>query len=416
MNPPFCRRAVGHSGHRPNCRGLAWKFPVAAVLGLALAGQAASAAAGTKLTILDPPPGYNRTAAGTASVYSTGLNNAGQSVGRSRGGVPATVATLWDSSGAATALAAPADTSYSRAFDINNSGVIVGTIESGGTGVEFRRAVRWTSPASYDYFLADNGFYSDTFSINDNGWISGLRYDAPFDDVTFRSYIWSPDGTTRWIDPLAAGHTVELPGLNNTNIGAGFDIDQTTGVATAVRWSESGGLTVLDSLGGGYDFAGSINGLGVATGAGLDASGKFLGVRWDTAGHLMVLGQLPAAIASDASYNINDAGFSVGVSLFADCADLGDITCYRATLWDPAGNPVNLNDRIDHAGGLILLTANAINDSGMIFGQGLRPDGRQFAYLLSTVPEPSNWALIICGIALAGAVLRRRHSQVALTA
>ena len=375
-------------------------------LALALVVHATSALAGHKLAILDPLPGYDRTALGTESVFSIGLNDAGQSVGRSRGGTPPTVATLWDSSGHATALAAPAGFSLSRAFDLNASGTIVGTIETGGIGVDFRRAVRWTSPGSYDFFLADNGYYSDTNGINDNGWITGLRYDAPFDDVSFRSFVWSPDGTTRWIDPLAAGHTVELSDLNNSNAAAGFDIDQATGAYTAVTWNEATGLVALSSLGGGFDLAGDINDAGITAGVGLDASGNALGVRWNAAGNITVLASLAGAVGSDASYSIGNNGFSTGVTLFADCPDFGDITCYRATVWDAAGNPTNLNDLIDHRDGLILLSANGINANGTIFGQGLRPDGSQFAYLLSTVPEPASWAMLLAGFGLVGAAIR----------
>ena len=388
---------------------LSTKLLMTALVASAAAG-AADASTNYKLTVLQPIPGYNRTAAGSAGEYSIGINNAGQTTGRSRGGPSSspTAATSWNTNGIGIALATPTGAAYSRGYDINDKGVAVGTIAVGGVGDDFKRAVRWTTPGTYDYFLTDNGFYSDTAGINNNGWITGIQYFAPQDGVSFRAFVWSPDGTTRWISALAPGHTVTLQGINGSNVAAGFDIDQNTGAYTAVRWTEAGGLVALQAGGGGFDLAVGINDLGVATGLETNAGGSTFGARWDAAGNLIYLNQLSGAVGSDSSYGINNFGVSTGDTLFASCADSTNITCFRATIWDAAGNPTNLNDVVDPALGYTLLTANGINDHGLIFGQLLRGDGLQFAYLLTPVPEPGTWAMMLVGFGLVGAVARRR--------
>ena len=57
--------------------------------------------------------------------------------------------------------------------------------------------------------------------------------------------------------------------------------------------------------------------------------------------------------------------------------------------------------------------AQSINDRGQIVGFGIAPDGQQRAYLLSLVPEPVTWGLMIGGFGMVGAAMRRSRAVAA---
>jgi hypothetical protein len=52
------------------------------------------------------------------------------------------------------------------------------------------------------------------------------------------------------------------------------------------------------------------------------------------------------------------------------------------------------------------------NPDGQIAGTGIH-NGVPEAFLLTPLPEPSTWSLMIGGLALTGAALRRRNGHVA---
>ena len=85
------------------------------------------------------------------------------------------------------------------------------------------------------------------------------------------------------------------------------------------------------------------------------------------------------------AYGINDSGEVVG------SADTGTAT--HAFVYSD-GTMVDLNSLIDPNAGWVLTDAFAINDGGLIVGDGINPEGKDDAFLLtpvSTVPEP-NWS------------------------
>jgi hypothetical protein len=69
----------------------------------------------------------------------------------------------------------------------------------------------------------------------------------------------------------------------------------------------------------------------------------------------------------------------------------------------------DLNTVLDASGaGWTLNYAAAIDDSGQIVGYGTI-GGNMHAFLLNPVPEPSACAMLVGGLGLVGAVVRRRH-------
>ena len=370
-----------------------------------------SAGAATKYSVteLKPLPGFTRGAVGDTSY---GLNNSGHSVGRMTNGPGGDRAAVWDSSGDATQLATPDAVWFSKADGVNSQGVISGDIGVGAVAdTDTRRAVRWLTPTSYEFFLPDNGHFSTGDMINDNGWIGGIRYTVPADDATFQAYVWSPDGTTRWIDPAFAGGRVEWFGVNNANsfVGQQALIGDEDGVSfDAVVWTEAGGLVVLPGLDQLFRGATDINDNGIIIGGEYDGNVTDAAVWWDAQHNVHALSFLPGTTSS-APNAINNLGQIAGWTAdTANCDGFADFTCRRATLWDLNGGVANLNDLIDPNLGDTLLFANGIDDRGDIYGEALNAAGERFLFLAQPVPEPSTWATVILGMLCVGGLLRRR--------
>ena len=108
------------------------------------------------------------------------------------------------------------------------------------------------------------------------------------------------------------------------------------------------------------------------------------------------------------AFGINNGGIVVGQSSFAGGVD--DWSDTHAFLYD--GGLHDLNDLLDASGqGWTLWSAYGINDKGQISGTGWI-NGVQHAFLLTAVPEPQTYALMLLGLAmLAGLSRRRRHAS-----
>jgi probable HAF family extracellular repeat protein len=108
-------------------------------------------------------------------------------------------------------------------------------------------------------------------------------------------------------------------------------------------------------------------------------------------------------------WGINNHGVVVGDSLLVD-----GVTDH-AFLWNGAAM-TDLNDFLDATTigeGWILTIANGINDNGWIAGQAYNTlTGQYHAYLLAVpVPEPETYGMLLAGLGLIAAVLRRKTLQ-----
>ena len=96
----------------------------------------------------------------------------------------------------------------------------------------------------------------------------------------------------------------------------------------------------------------------------------------------------------------------------------GDQVTQSQTLWDFDGTSFtayDLSTLIVNSAGWDFSTgaAQAINDNGDIVGFATSADGFQHGYLLTAVPEPASWAMMIGGFGMIGGALRRRRVAVA---
>jgi probable HAF family extracellular repeat protein len=314
------------------------------------------------------------------------------------------------------------------AFSINNSGQIVGMSND--------RPVMWNGATAIPLSMPEGNLYGVATKINDSGRIVGYVntgvYSQPMSAV-----FWENTSTT--ILSKTSGSTWAM-GINSTGTIVGQATMANDATYHAASWA---GPSIIDlgTLGGTYSAAYAIN-----------SNGQIVGYSYtsgDTARHatlwhgnaIVDLGTLSGS-SSDGSdaYDINDNGQVVGNSMntsrrtvatlweggeIINLGTLGstkDVFSYatainskgqivgssymgsvmHATLWTDR-TPIDLNDYLDEnakSAGWVLWYARDINDSGWIVGDAYNATGDQYAYLLypSSVPEPKTLFMIALGL------------------
>jgi probable HAF family extracellular repeat protein len=317
------------------------------------------------------------------------------------------------------------NTPQSTALGINQGGDVVGVYFT--PGFTELRAYKYSSGGGAQDLGSLGGTATYATGINAFGQIVGYGNSAG--NSIFSSFRDTPGGSRLPLGSLGGAGT-EANGINNHGQVAGSSA-LGNGSEHAFRYSDGFGMQDLGSLFGGNSRAYAINDNGWVTGQS-DGFNAFLyrdgvgmtylgpgvgraineqgtvvgdnGVGFGLAtlyrnGETTLLGHLGGN--GSLAFSINRSEQVVGTSLDGE-------NRFRAFIWSEQDGMVNLNDRIDPNSGWILGDATAINDAGQIVGLGLF-NGKQTAYLLNAVPEPSTWALLLLGT---GALLflRRRKA------
>jgi probable HAF family extracellular repeat protein len=344
---------------------------------------------GIRVQAAAEPPAYHVTDLGTlGGTYSAGLgiNASGQVTGNSyTAGNAATHAFLWTPttpngvSGSLLDLGTLGGTS-SEGWGINASGRVTGYSQTTGDAAQHAFL--------YDGTLHDLGTLDGTASvgwdINDSGQVVGYS-----DGGGAFLYLAGVMRDLTTADGLSS-HAV---GINAIGQVAGVFYSADAAENHAFLWTPTtpngltGSFQDLGTLGGTFNsYAYDINDSGQVTGYSITSQGEAYHAFLYDEGVMQDIGWLDSWLDSTFGLGINNSGQIVGAS--------GG----RAFLYS-GGAMVDLNSLIDPLSGWALGNAWAINDAGQITGWGYI-GGRQNAFLLTPVPEPSSIALLILSVPL----------------
>jgi probable HAF family extracellular repeat protein len=332
------------------------------------------------------------------------INNAGQITGGNSRGTPTRddgeILTIWHGTTMTTNETYGMD---SRGWSINSSGAITGGYADRGF---------WFFSSTWDAAgvrtdLDDLAGRKDEFwsvgqGINDLGQIVGAAVAA--DKSSYKPLFWDNSTTPAVLDTLG-GQTGEALGINNAGFAVGNSFTTGDTASHATLWNiNSGTVTDLGTLGGIDSNALAINQAGQIAGwSYLAGDSAQHATFWDDA-TMIDLGTLGGT--NSQALALNALGHVVGWSELADGSQ-------HAMLWNGI-SLIDLNSFLDPAlvsAGWVLKEAAGINDHGAIVGTVINPllginDGH--AFLLSPVPEPKTYAMLLAGLMLLGTIGYKR--------
>lgn len=319
------------------------------------------------------------------------INNLGQVVGTSElycdACTPSTStrATFWGG-GTATQVPLPGgENTY--ATDINDSGYVVGWTST--TYTVHNDAFLWNSGTAGAATYLNTIYYDNSASsINNLGQVAGGGSNP---NSSGSAVVWNgPAGT------IYLGNSSDAKDINDLGQLAGNMNGQPT------LWNGTT-ATTLGTLDGGYGVTEAINNSGQVAGWSLTNAGFYHATLWNSATPL----DLGSLGGNSYAFGINGAGQVVGQSYLS-------IGGPHAFLWDGAGM-TDLNRMLDAGSvgaGWVLIGAQDINDHGQIVGTAHNTiTGQTQAFLLSPVPEPGAYAMMLAGLVLVAAGVRRRSEE-----
>ena len=290
------------------------------------------------------------------------VNNAGVVVGTSSTSFfnSNALPVIWQQ-GAVSQLALPSGQSTGQATSINASGLIVGAVNS---GTAQRAAIFGTGAGSSSIITAttSNGsFMTSALAVNDAGIVIG-----------------------NGIDP------------SNRALSVGLIYDSNTGVMSSIG-TLPGGTTNGAILFG-------ISGNGHMTGVSTINQGSSTPFIWSAAGGWTAVAP-PAGTTNAGLRGVNDSGWAVGTASNGSAIPYlyADGTSYTLASLLPANSGWDFLTNTTAA-------ALAITNDGTIIGTALH-NGETHAYqmLLSPVPEPASYALMLGGLIFISAWKIRRQ-------
>ena len=296
---------------------------------------------------------------------------------------------------------ADAPTLGGAAFDINNSGMLVGEYSRIDPDRTRRRAFASTAPPdSFELPFARHTFSSAT-AINDAGQIACYGGRTP---SVFSAFRYDPDLGMQDLGNF--GGATETTGMNASGQVVGFS-ETSSGLPFAFRYTDGVGLENLGTLTGFASVAHGINDLGWVTGVsdgrtiflyrdgiGMIGLGDGIGYAINNLGVIAGTAEITpdvfrAFVTSNETvrfidtlggpsgvFDINNRGVAVGYTV------VGSVQ--KAFIWTDREGMLDLNSLIPADSGWILGSANSINDLGQITGYG-RFAGEAVAFRLDPI-------------------------------
>ena len=291
-----------------------------------------------------------------ASAYA--VTNNGLAVGVSTvtpsGSSPLPV--VW-TNGQATQLALPSGQTVGRAYGVNSSGIAVGSVGSGSGEIATIYNINTGTSSRITTLSAEGSYMQTAMDISSNGLVVGSGVDS------------SSRGVALVFDSVHNTMTqLTMPAY------AGFNS------SLAVDISDNGQFIVGSSGNGSQAFIWS-----ATTGA--------------------LLAPIPSVSSGGSLDSVNDQGWAVGTSggLYSNPFLYADGQSYLISSIISNGAGWNFTTTTS-------ASAAEISNNGLIVGTA-KLNGIEHAYMLTPVPEPTTYALMMAGLMTLGFVARRRRSH-----
>lgn len=282
----------------------------------------------------------------------------------------------------------------SYAAAINASGQVVGLSDTTG-GVNHAFITGPNGQGMSDLGTL-GGTQSQAFGINASGQVVG---DATLPGNTAQhAFITGPNGVG--ITDLGT-----LGGMNSYAYGGINDIGQVAGTSNTndssrafITGPNGVGMIELGTLG--------VNIPSGSNGHGINASGQVTGSSDSRA---FITG--PNGIGMTDLGTLDGFSYSMGLGINSSGQVVGsaftnDWTLQHAFITGPNGQGmIDLNSLLSLEGGTYFVQSHGVNDRGQIIANA----SNGHAYLLSPVPEPETYAMMMAGLGLLGFVARRKN-------
>ncbi|HPU14992.1 MAG TPA: PEPxxWA-CTERM sorting domain-containing protein [Polymorphobacter sp.] len=319
------------------------------------------------------------TLAGGTNFVTRGVNDGGVVAGTAQG-VGIDDRAVLATTGSVTQLGSIAGFAAAGALDVNEGGVAVG----------------------YALVSGSNGNIEGNVPILNNA--AGSQ----------RAVVWNGGVGTELAAVAGSVNSIAVANNNSGQIAGNYRLANNR--LLGVVWDGGVATTLVNPLGQTQARIRAISEAGWVTGQTTGSLG-LVGTVWSpTTSYLLPLLGTTATITGT-TRGINSAATVVGFSQSFDDIT-GDQVAQNHTLWTFDGSGFTAYDLstliVNYAGwDFSTGAAQAINDNGDIVGFATSADGFQHGYLLTAVPEPASWAMMIGGFGMIGGALRRLRVAVA---
>ena len=343
--------------------------------------------------------------------HASDVNENGQVVGYSEDSGANGHAFIWTRETGMTDLGWLPGGGYASATGVNDAGHAVGFGDQ-GSGIWPNYAFKWTPNEGMNTLPNASAWQSSAFAINNSEQIVGYRKSTGGERPN-HAYLWEADGTYRDLGTYSGAGVYAYSYAYDINdhgqiVGTASWGDYTL-VTHAAMWNAAGAVTDLGVLPGGeMSEAYAVNEGGQVVGYSFtQVDGAARAFLLQPGIGMLNLGVL-LGYTDSVAHDVNSQTCAVGWSY----KTVDQKRVYRASLWNPGGGLIDLNETIDPGLGWTISRANAINERGWIVGSALNSAGQERAVLLTPVPEPSSVAALILGM-LGGSVccIKRRRAR-----
>lgn len=341
---------------------------------------------------------YQISVVGGANSRAYDVNNSGQMVGYNGAGH----AFLYD--GASFSDLGTLGGANSAAFRINDNGQIVGTSDT----ADLSRGFIWSGGVMTPIPTTN---FSSAIGINNSGAVVGMQLVETSDGESYRHGYLYQGGTFTDLGTLSYGDGSQGNAINDAGHIVGSAANYIQGAPnypTTSFYYRDGVMTDIGNFGGVWSGATDINSMDQVvgySGLGDPIEGELYPERaflW-SGGELHNLGSLFGNLSTRA-FGINNLSQIVGS---------GDVEFGAHGFLYENGAMIDLNSLIDPASGWMVREAFGINDMQQIAATACKDDVCYAVRLdlVSAIPEPHGYASLLAGLAMLGMVRRRRQSR-----